>query len=253
MNINISSLSFLLYSIAKADIIWPKYNQQCRDDAGPTYTDDEEAFGPNGKYHDKNSAAIPVLRDDGKCAPPLQSACQSRPNVRTAYLEGPISCGNRGWYCRIMPDDPAIWPPVALTGDLNFGHCNTTAAFEDAGYDRDGHCHGSSVDSTYYWWVRDHWHRGYNGNLRCCCGWKDGSSTPLYSRRIANRCDYRRLVTETENLEECRDANEDHNMGFDDIGCDAAKYEASQLGKPIPEDDSICWEVRKFGFYEGDG
>jgi len=28
--------------------------------------------------------------------------------------------------------------------------------------------------------------------------------------RIANRCDYRRLVTSGENLENCRDANEDH-------------------------------------------
>ena len=233
----------LLFSSIRADIVWPKYNQQCRDDAGPPFLDDEETFGRNGFYHDK-SAAAPVLQD-GKCAKPLEQACRDRPTIKTAYMEGPIDCGNQGWYCRIMPDDN--WPPENLIADLNFGHCNTTDGFEDAGYDRDGHCHGSSVDNTYYWWVRDHFHRGYNGHLRCCCGWYEGTSeTPMYQRRIANRCDYRRLVTETENLDNCRDANEEHNLGFDDIGCDPA-YESSQLNKPIPENDDICWEVTRFG------
>merc|ERR1712156_996936 len=142
------------------------------------------------------------------------------------------------------------WPPINLTPDLNFGHCNTTEGFDDAGYDRDGHCHGSSVDSTYYWWIRDHWFRQYNGRVRCCCGWFEGTSiNPLYGRRIANRCDYRRLVTESEDVSECRDANEDHGMGFDDIGCDEA-YKSSQLNQPIPEDDGICWEIHKFGYSE---
>ena len=109
------------------------------------------------------------------------------------------------------------WPPVNLIGDVNFGHCNTTNGFEDAGYDRDGHCHGSSDDSVYYWWMRDHFFRQYNGRVRCCCGWYDeegAEGTPLYSGRIANRCDYRRLVTQDENLSQCRDANEDHGLGF---------------------------------------
>merc|ERR1712157_23883 len=125
-----------------------------------------------------------------------------------------------------------------------------TEGFDDAGYDQDGHGHGSSGDSTYYWWVRDHWHRGYNGRLRCCCGWYEGGDTPLYSGRIANRCDYRRLVTKDENLEDCRDANEDHGLGYDDIGCNK-KYE-SQIGSVIPESDAQCWELSKFGFSEGD-
>merc|ERR1712125_262032 len=153
-----------------------------------------------------------------------------------------------GWYCRIMPDPN--WPPQQLIGDLNFGHCNTTSAFDDAGYDRDGHCHGSSDDSTYYWWMRDHWHRGYNGRLRCCCGWYEGGDTPLLSGRIANRCDYRRLVTQVENLNDCRDANEDHGLGYDDIGCNRA-YE-SQINNVIPETDDFCWELTKFGYSEGD-
>lgn len=231
-------------SVSFADIQWPLYNQQCLDDAGSPFPDDAETYGTNGFYHDK-SAAYPVLQD-GKCPAPLEQACEDRPTYKAAFLEGPIDCGDNGWYCRIIPDDN--WPPINLIADLNFGHCNTTQAFEDAGYDKDGHCHGSSVDSTYYWWVRDHFFRQYNGRLRCCCGWyEDTSLEPLYGRRIANRCDYRRLVTQTENLAECRDANEGHGLGFDDIGCDPA-FKDSQLNKPIPEDDSICWEVQRFGY-----
>jgi len=45
----------------------------------------------------------------------------------------------------------------------------------------------------------------------------------------------------------CRDANEDHGKGFDDIGCDKKRF-GNQLGKPIPEDDGICWEVSRFGY-----
>jgi len=247
---NFSRTLILLFSFLPfhtvADIVWPEYSQQCRDDAGPPYEDDAEQFGPNGFYHD-NHAASPVLID-GNCAKPLQEACNQRPTYKTAYLEGPIDCGNNGWYCRIMPDPD--WPAENLIGDLNFGHCNTTEAFEDAGYDQDGHCHGSDVDSTYYWWIRDHFHRGYNGRLRCCCGWyEDTSETPMYGRRIANRCDYRRLVTQSEDLNNCRDANEDHGLGFDDIGCDP-NYESSQLNEPIPENDDICWEIQKFGYSE---
>mmetsp|Transcript_3274 Transcript_3274/g.4936 ORF Transcript_3274/g.4936 Transcript_3274/m.4936 type:complete len:385 (-) Transcript_3274:210-1364(-) len=232
-----------LFATVAADVVWPIYNQQCRDDAGPPYDDDE----PGTYYHSKNSQAIPVMLN-GECPGPLKAACASRPNKRTAFLEGPISCGDKGWYCRIM-EEPN-WPPIGLTGDVNFGHCNTTDGLEDHGYDQDGHCHGSDFDDTYYWWVRDHWHRQYNGRLRCCCGWKEGGSQPLYSRRIANRCDFRRKVVDENDRENCRDANEDHNQGFDDIGCDISKY-SDQLNKPIPEDDSVCWEVQKFGFSEG--
>ena len=107
------------------------------------------------------------------------------------------------------------------------------------------------IFSTYYWWIRDHWFREYNGRLRCCCGWYDNennlaNSVPLYSRRIANRCDYRGLVTRDENLDECRDANEEHGLGFDDIGCDE-QYESSQLGQPVPDNDDTCWEIGRFG------
>ena len=72
-------------------------------------------------------------------------------------------------------------------------------------------------------------------------GLKEGTQA-LYGRRIANRCDYRRLVTKDENVNNCRDANEDHNMGFDDIGCDP-QYR-NQIGEAIPEDDSD-WELAR--------
>ena len=65
---------------------------------------------------------------------------------------GPISCGNNGWYCRIFNNEANGWPQVALNGDVNFGQCNTTDAFNGYGFDQDGHCHGSSYDNTYYWW-----------------------------------------------------------------------------------------------------
>ena len=229
----------------RGDIIWPEYNQQCRDDAGPPYLDDSETFPDGGKYHD-NSAAVPLLLQNGKCPDPLKSACANRPTIKTAFLEGPLSCGDKGWYCRIMPD--TNWPPLNLMGDVNFGHCNTTAHFEDDGADQDGHCHGSSKDNTYYWWIRDHWFRGYNGNLRCCCGWNDGSETPLTGGRIANRCDYRRQVTPDEDVSRCRDANEDHNLSYEG-GC-SSQY-SNQIGLPIPESDSMCWEVSRYGFSEG--
>merc|ERR1712183_1261194 len=51
--------------------------------------------------------------------------------------------------------------------------------------------------------------------------------------------------------EECRDANEDHGKGFDDIGCDK-QYKKSQINKVIPEDDDICWEISRFGFGKDD-
>mmetsp|Transcript_200 Transcript_200/g.443 ORF Transcript_200/g.443 Transcript_200/m.443 type:complete len:371 (-) Transcript_200:858-1970(-) len=260
MNINIASLLNLARFAAttplilvSADINWPEYSQQCRDDAGSPYEDDV----PGVPYH-FGSAAYPVLVDaDGnggsgrrECADPIKDACNLRPDFKTAYLEGPISCGNNGWYCRIFNDEANGWPNVNLNGDVNFGQCNREESFEDGGYDQDGHCHGSSYDSTYYWWIRDHWFREYNGKVRCCCGWYQGGTQPVTEGRIANRCDYRRLVTSTENLSDCRDANEEHGLGFEG-GCDS-QYQ-DQIGSPIPEDDSVCWEIERFGYTEEGG
>jgi hypothetical protein len=123
-----------------------------------------------------------------------------------------------------------------LATDYNAHHCNNTEAPEDL------HCHGGSVDETFYWWVRDHWYRQYNGRLRCCCDW-DQLRT---ERRITPRCDYRRLI-QPGGADECRDANEDNdpnNYPLFEAGC------AQESTGPISEDDSKCWEVGKFGYEE---
>ena len=58
-------------------------------------------------------------------------------------------------------------------------------------------------------------------------------------------------MTQGEDVSECRDANEDHGLGFDDIGCDSS-LEDSQTDQPVPDDDATCWEIHSFGYSEGD-
>ena len=177
-----------------------------------------------------------------ECAPKMQSACEARGDSKKAYIEGPPDCGGNGWYCRILIQDG--WDPMTLVGDLNFGYCNTTEGFNDPGYDQSGHCHGSDDDSTYYWWIRDHWYRGYNGRLRCCCNWSEGDS-PLTDGKVSDRCDYRRLVVDEDDAASCRDANEDHDQSFEG-GCTGP----AELNEPIEEDDSMCWELHRFGYID---
>jgi len=212
--------------------VFPPYSQQCRDDAGPPFMDDIETFGPNNKKYFEGKPATAI----GDCPDPLKGACATKEKV-AAFLEGPVDCGGKGWYCRIL-EEPG-WPTIALTTDVNFGYCNTTEGLEDAGFDQAGHCHGSNSDDTFYWWVRDHWYRQYNGRLRCCCGWDD-----LTQGKIVNRCDFRRLVTQEEDLEQCRDANEEGVTPYNG-GCD--QNDPPALNEDIPEDDSMCWEVQKYG------
>lgn len=246
-------VTFLFFSIFQhtgaqgEDIKWPKYSQQCQDDAGPPFQDDSETY-PNGKYHD-GTPAYAVLPPDGKCPDPMKEACQDRPDIKTAYIEGPINCGKQGWYCRMTRDEN--FNDYNLKGDYNMGHCNSTDGFESEDfYDGDGHCHGSSKDNTYYWWVRDHWFRQYNGHVRCCCGWYKSEDYPyaVHSRRITNRCDYRRQLPKSEDETKCRDANEEHGLSFEG-GCIAND---AQIGKPIKEDDAQCWEIALFGNTKND-
>merc|ERR1712226_933436 len=99
--------------------------------------------------------------------------------------------------------------------------------------DRDGHCHGSDVDDTYGWWIRDHWHRNYAGRLKCCCDWQATIG-------VVNRCDYRKHVTQAA-LATCRDANEEHDVDWHP-GCTPQQYANYQ--EPPAEQ---CWEVTSFG------
>jgi len=239
-----SRRSTLPPSRSRGPFKWPLYSQQCFDDAGPPFLDDAETFGPGGSYHDKGKAEA-VLTPSNQCALPVRAACEARaeaeggkvtPSIaRASYLEGPLQCGGRGWFCRILPD-PAH--DLGIERDWNFNHCNATRYGDSA-----GHCHGSDSQDTYYWWVRDHWHRNYAGRLHCCCGW--GAESSMVG--VVSRCDYRALLQPGEN-EKCRDANEDHqgpgsgfSKGFE-LGC-------PNLGQksPLPEPDQAqCWDVLRF-------
>lgn len=205
-------------------------SQQCRDDAGPPYEDDE------GDAYYQNSKAVAVLNSSGICSSPVNAACEKK-GVLAAHLDGPVDCGGRGWHCRIFDQPGWINPNF---NDRNFALCNASDADER---DDGGHCHGSDTDNTYGWWVRDHWHRGYSGRLVCCCnpapGWPEGL------KGLTNRCDFRRQIVPKE-LKTCRDANEDHPkpLGGFEGGC--AAHENRVYKEPLEQNPDGCWVVRYF-------
>eukprot|EP00629_Pelagomonadales_sp_RCC1024_P000670 CAMPEP_0119259648 /NCGR_PEP_ID=MMETSP1329-20130426/381_1 /TAXON_ID=114041 /ORGANISM="Genus nov. species nov., Strain RCC1024" /LENGTH=309 /DNA_ID=CAMNT_0007259041 /DNA_START=141 /DNA_END=1070 /DNA_ORIENTATION=+ len=210
-------------------------SQQCRDDAGPPWGDDAEHF-PGKRYHDGTPAVA-----EGACPPALAAACADK-GKKAAYLDGPLDCGGKGWFCRIMPQ--AGWANPDF-GDVNFAHCNASDADER---DDDGHCHGSDADDAYGWWIRDHWFRGYAGRLTCACDW--GALEGL-----ANRCDFRRHVNQGSDLENCRDANEEKEdgsrlEGYED-GCEA--HEDTPFVDPCEDDPDSCWTVTSFADPESVG
>jgi len=212
---------------------FPAYTQQCEDDAGPPWVDDLDTFG-QGKYYWSDSFAQGVMNQDGSCPAPIAAACESRSTPLQAFLEGPISC-SAGWYCRILPQE-THGKGSALDSDFNFMHCDQPIT-EETFTDISGHCHGGSDPTTFYWWVRDHWHRGYAGRLKCCCDWPP--------RGIANRCDYRAMIPQGM-ADQCRDANEEHtgpgsgmSYGFEE-GCPENNVYTE------PADDK-CWEILNFG------
>lgn len=203
--------------------------QQCEDDAGPPWVDDVEIYGKNKRYYDA-APATPILPESGDCPSPIAEACAAK-GVKEAHLDGPVNCGGQGWFCRILPQEGWSDPDNFARGDANFAHCRTPNADN---LDSDGHCHGSDDESVYGWWVRDHWFREYHGTLHCCCGWGE----PMEG--LVNRCDYRKYVSSSE-LDQCRDANEEHNVDFSP-GCDGRPL------RPEPvENGGQCWSVSYFG------
>jgi hypothetical protein len=200
-------------------------SQQCRDDAGPPWQDDAETFGTNA--YSAGAPALPALDTRGQCPPPLAGACADKTPQR-AFLEGPVQCGGKGWFCRIIDQDGWSNPDY---NDRNFAHCNATDADQR---DNDGHCHGSDVDNVYGWWVRDHWFRGYAGTLHCCCDWEG-------VKGLTNRCDYRKEVKPFE-LDNCRDANEEHNKGYEGS---CAAYSNIPFQEPVGSSDQ-CWTMYNF-------
>mmetsp|Transcript_69393 Transcript_69393/g.190485 ORF Transcript_69393/g.190485 Transcript_69393/m.190485 type:complete len:400 (+) Transcript_69393:2-1201(+) len=197
-------------------------SQQCADDVGPPWGDDAEYFPAGTRYH----TGTPAFGVD--CSPPISGACAAKGKL-AGHLDGAVDCGGRGWFCRIMAQPGWANPHF---NDNNFAHCNSSTADER---DNDGHCHGSDSDSTYGWWVRDHWFRGYAGTLQCCCDW-------TLTRGLVNRCDYRKYVSPSE-LASCRDANEEHDSGYED-GC--ATHASRPFRDPLVHDSGTCWSVFNF-------
>ncbi|EGB08946.1 hypothetical protein AURANDRAFT_63479 [Aureococcus anophagefferens] len=110
---------------------------------------------------------------------------------------------------------------------------------DTANDDLTGHCHGSTDDATYGWWIRDHWFRGYAGSLFCCCDWER-------TKGVVSRCDYRMPVTDVGDggaydLETCRDANEDHGYGYEG----RCKSEYEPFDDPLDSTDQ-CWALTSF-------
>ena len=102
-------------------------SQQCADDAGPPWSDDNDEFGKNGRYHD-NTPGTPILNADGSCPDPLKKACETKP-AKAAFLDGPVDCGGQGWFCRIIEEEKSWKNPEF--DDSNFMHCNDTALVDD--------------------------------------------------------------------------------------------------------------------------
>ena len=94
--------------------------QHCRHDAGPPWADDEENFG-NKAYFDGSPAAA-----KGDCPAPLAAACSAK-GKKAAFLDGPVDCGGKGWFCRIMPQAGWVNPDF---DDNNFAMCNARDADE---------------------------------------------------------------------------------------------------------------------------
>lgn len=197
-------------------------NQHCRDDAGP-------AWGDLEKPYFLKTPATPVL-NNGACPSPLAEACADK-GIKYAHLASVPQCGGKGWFCRIM-DQPG-WENKEY-GDRNFEHCNVTEADEK---DQGGHCHGSDTDNVYGWWVRDHWMRGYPGTLHCCCDW--GAV-----KGVVNRCDYRKPITSASAQRNCRDANEEHNKGYE--GSCGAYKKSHPFNDPVDSNPDQCWTVVNF-------
>lgn len=196
-------------------------SQQCADDAGPPWGDDE----PGARYY-ANTPAEPL-----GCPEPLAAACATK-GVKAALLDGPLDCKGKGWFCRIMRQDGWRNPDFV---DYNFAHCNVSDADER---DDGGHCHGSDDDSTYGWWIRDHWFRGYAGALTCSCDWGG-------TKGLVNRCDYRRYVSQKE-LPKCRDANEDNEGPYPKTSYEGGCADYPDFSDPCEAADSQCWTVMSF-------
>eukprot|EP00873_Tetraselmis_striata_P033561 jgi/Tetstr1/453825/TSEL_040776.t1 len=153
---------------------------------------------------------------------PKDGESQDQAFVR-AFMEGPINCGGKGFFCRMKEDHAGIdrgvtgTPGDQLLANRNFGYCVDRTVDRQIDWNNlsrqpnnnDGHCHGSDLDE-----------RGDNED------WEPALD-------YISRCDYRGATA--------NDANQNFERG---CGRDIEKF--------IPKDDypgeaDMCWTVQNFG------
>jgi len=233
------------------------YSQQCTEDAGPAWSDDGQTY-PNKHYWSAHPSK-PQLPNSGSCPAPLAASC-ARKGIKAAHLDGPIDCGGKGFFCRIMPQTdwvnsdakPMMGEKASfhlkVFKEANFYHCNTTSKTEaekEQGHPHSqGHCHGGITDEIYGWWTRDHFFRGYAGTLHCCCDYKGGTVG------VVDSCDVRRPVSRAEQkAKQCTDVNEDARAQHMYKGGCTAAHKAS-FNDPLTDatpGQETCWSVTSFG------
>mmetsp|Transcript_34866 Transcript_34866/g.82716 ORF Transcript_34866/g.82716 Transcript_34866/m.82716 type:complete len:575 (-) Transcript_34866:348-2072(-) len=212
---------------------------------------------------------------------PLHNACQQHSSsdsgsqltpamaIVKSYMEGPLDCGGKGFFCR-MKTDPYFsgTPRDVLHDNYNYGYCKD-AKLENpdnnfpGNYQRperdDGHCHGSHLESVYKDLLVDHYYRRYRGNLVCCCG---ESVTPTKTNGEPENNDA--WIPATKLMERCdfRGANGNNNQYNFDGGCggdtnrDEYIVPSSFLTPEQYKASHTCWELKHFGvqpeFYYGE-
>ena len=63
--------------------------------------------------------------------------------MRAAFLDGPVQCGGRGWFCRILEQDD--WKHSEGFQDSNFAHCKDEGFGEPDEHDKSGKAGGEGL------------------------------------------------------------------------------------------------------------
>eukprot|EP00193_Tetraselmis_chui_P005188 CAMPEP_0177767740 /NCGR_PEP_ID=MMETSP0491_2-20121128/9306_1 /TAXON_ID=63592 /ORGANISM="Tetraselmis chuii, Strain PLY429" /LENGTH=556 /DNA_ID=CAMNT_0019284415 /DNA_START=184 /DNA_END=1854 /DNA_ORIENTATION=+ len=191
----------------------------------------------------------PLADEDGNpSCEPKDGETQDQAYVR-AYMEGPINCGGKGFFCRMKEDHAGIeggvtgTPGDQLLNNRNYGYCVDRAEDRQINWNslsrqpnnNDGHCHGSDIDASYIGVLHDHYYRPYRGDLECCCGMesRDGDNKWIPALNYISRCDYRGA-----------DQN-DADQNYED-GC-SRDMNAFIPKEAFPAEDSMCWTMKNFG------
>eukprot|EP00873_Tetraselmis_striata_P044829 jgi/Tetstr1/465093/TSEL_009821.t1 len=179
---------------------------------------------------------------------PKDGESQDQAFVR-AFMEGPINCDGKGFFCRMKEDHAGIdggvtgTPGDQLLANRNFGYCVDRAVDREIDWNNlsrqpnndDGHCHGSDLDIAYIGVLHDHYYRPYRGELECCCGMKERGQDEDWEPALdyISRCDYRGATA--------NDANQNYERG---CGRDMADFIPKA---EYPSEADMCWTVQNFG------